>query len=122
MDADFVGELAVGGIPHNQLPAAGDYRRVGFGHPELLEQAGQRRSSGQEGDIPGELAAVIENDRLRLVARVVDDLHPTRLHDEELEVAFAYGIERLSVLVGVNHPLGALAELSELRVGERREG
>src|SRR5206468_7648810 len=61
--------------------------------------ADHRAGAGQERDIAGELALVMDHDRPGRVSRVIDDLDLTRLDDEELEVAFAHRNEGLPVPV-----------------------
>ena len=47
------------------------------------------REPGQMRDVAGELARMMDRDRLRLVARVVYNLDLPRFHDEEINVQVA---------------------------------
>ena len=72
-------------------------------------------------DFSGELALAMDRDRLRLVARVIDDLDLTRLDDEEFEVTVADRKERLPVPVHLGRGGGALGELANLGFVKRRK-
>src|SRR5262245_12845355 len=64
----------------------------------------------------------MDDDPLRFVARIIDDLDLTRLHDEELEVAVADGEKLLPVLERPRDGSRATAQSSDLGLVEGREG
>jgi hypothetical protein len=81
-----------------------------------------RRHAREVGDFTREPTLSVNDDRLKFVAGIVDNLDLTGPDDEEFENPVADCNESVTVPVASGQELGALARLFYLSVVENREG
>src|SRR5581483_3765214 len=80
----------------------------------------QRRAAGQHVDVAGEFLRLVDDDRVRGAAGVLDDLDRAGEHDVEAEAAIAFGKQDVA---GVDRArVSALPEGGDLRGRQPREG
>ena len=83
---------------------------------------GERPRAGQPADLARELAVVMHDEGLRLVAGFVEDLDGSGLDDEEGHVGVAGLEDPFPVPEAPDVELRALRDVREVRLGERRKG